>query len=115
MIEFVVWFVVCALVYASGFFFGRRSVVLVLPSVPDVWEDPEPTLPPVDPNSVTYISPTLYERPELVDEFRVETMRGTAYKGTSGADARRVVERLRGAGEVGEFFQNDVRRDWWPR
>ncbi len=113
MIEFVVWFVVCALVYASGFFFGRRSVVLVLPSVSvpfvqtvaDTFEQP----------TTVYISPALYERPELVDEFRVETKQGTAYKGTSGADARRVVERLRGSGEAGEFFQNDVRRDWWPR
>ncbi len=112
MIGYLVALFALVLSYVLGFVLGRRSFVPALPSAPDVWEGSEPTLAPVGP---TYISPTLYDRTELVDEFRVVAGDTKYYTGTSGADARRVVERLRGSNTPGEFFQNDVRRDWWPR
>ncbi len=115
MIGYLVALFALVLSYVLGFVLGRRSFAPVLPSVPDAWEPVMGYVEPVEGAPTVYISPALYERPDLVDEFRVETMRGTAYKGTSGADARRVVERLRGSGVAGSFFHNDVRRDWWPR
>ncbi len=47
--------------------------------------------------------------------FRVLRGDTLVYSGSCGATARKHVELERANGETGEFYDNDVRRDWWPR
>ncbi len=63
-----------------------------------------------------YQVPVVGAGAEAREAFTVVSPDGDLFfEGTSGGDACRVVERLRGNGVSHEFYQNDVRRDWWPR
>ena len=64
--------------------------------------------------------PRRFRRPAVkavssTGQYRV--MRGgvLVYSGSCGATARKHIEGERANAETGEFYDNDVRRDWWPR